>query len=136
MELVPIMKTVIVTGATSGIGLAVCKEFLRNDCDVIGIGHSKKNCDAAFLELSDEFPDRKVLFFFGDLMQQSEVKRLASVVCNYLDEFCNGGLDAFISNAGCVRSWYSTSEDGYEQQFAINHLAGFLLAHYLLPYLV
>ena len=41
--------------------------------------------------------------------------------------------DALISNAGCVRSWYMTTPEGYEHQFALNHLAGFLLTHELLP---
>jgi hypothetical protein len=34
-----------------------------------------------------------------------------------------------------VRSWYTTTEEGYEQQFALNHLAGFLLTQQLLPFL-
>jgi len=53
----------------------------------------------------------------------------------YLDHRCEGKLYALINNAGCVRSWYSTTEDGYEQQFALNHLSPFLLTHYMLPYL-
>jgi NAD(P)-dependent dehydrogenase (short-subunit alcohol dehydrogenase family) len=72
----------------------------------------------------------------GDLMQQREVSRLADLICHYLDENCIGQLDALINNAGCVRSWYSTSEEGYEQQFALNHLAGFFLTLKLLPQLI
>ncbi|MPN14109.1 hypothetical protein SDC9_161435 [bioreactor metagenome] len=68
-------------------------------------------------------------------MQQSEVRRIAIVLRAYLEERCGGELFGLINNAGCVRSWYSTTEDGYEQQFALNHLAGFQLTHYLLPFL-
>ena len=40
-----------------------------------------------------------------------------------------------MNNAGAVTSWYTLTEDGYEHQFAVNHLAPFLLTHLLLPYL-
>lgn len=50
------MKTVITTGATSGIGLAVCREMLKNNCHVIGIGHSDENCEKANAEFKSEFP--------------------------------------------------------------------------------
>jgi len=46
-----------------------------------------------------------------------------------------GGLDTLINNAGCVSAWYMTSEAGYEMQFAVNHLAPFLLTAELLPLL-
>ncbi|HAN20066.1 MAG: hypothetical protein A2Y15_05225 [Clostridiales bacterium GWF2_36_10] len=128
------MKTVIITGATSGIGFAVCKEMLGLDYNVIGVGHSKEKIEAAKMQLQNEFL-KKVTFFQADLMQQSEVKRLAEELSQHLDEHCEGKLYALINNAGCVRSWYSTTEDGYEQQFALNHLAPFLLTHYMLPYL-
>ncbi len=139
------MKTVVITGATSGIGLAVLKEMLKLDYTVLAIGHSEKNVDTVLTEIQKEFPSKTihaaiapfakddVHFSHGDLMQQSEVRRIASEVSRYLEDWCDGKLDVLINNAGCVRSWYSTSEDGYEQQFALNHLAGFLLTHLLMP---
>jgi NAD(P)-dependent dehydrogenase (short-subunit alcohol dehydrogenase family) len=66
-------------------------------------------------------------------MQQREVVRVADEINQYLNEKCNGELYALINNAGCVRSWYMTTDEGYEQQFALNHLAGFLLTYKLLP---
>lgn len=139
------MKTVVITGATSGIGFAVLKEMLNMDYTVLAIGHTEKNIEKARTEIQKEFPGKamnattapftkaEIQFFHGDLMQQSEVRRIASEVIRYLEEYCDGKLDVLINNAGCVRSWYSTSEDGYEQQFALNHLAGFLLTHLLMP---
>jgi len=38
-----------------------------------------------------------------------------------------------INNAGGIRNWYTTTPEGYETQFALNHLAGFLLTHRMLP---
>ena len=68
-------------------------------------------------------------------MQRREVKRIAECLAVHLEAHCEGKLQALINNAGCVRSWYATTEEGYEQQFALNHLAGFLLTHYMMPYL-
>jgi len=44
-------------------------------------------------------------------------------------------IDVLINNAGMVTNWYTATEDGYETQFAVNHLAPFLLTHLLFPLL-
>jgi len=129
------MKTVVITGATSGIGLAVARAMLAAGWHVIGIGSQPVSCTMA-LEKIDPGLRQNIRFLAGDLMQQREVIRLAKLICLHLDENCDGRLDALINNAGCVRSWYATSEEGYEQQFALNHLAGFLLTKMFLPQLI
>lgn len=48
-------------------------------------------------------------------MQRSQVLRLAEAIQNNLAQFSGGALHALINNAGCVRSWYMTTEEGYEQ---------------------
>jgi NAD(P)-dependent dehydrogenase (short-subunit alcohol dehydrogenase family) len=126
------MKTVVVTGATSGIGLAVCRALLQNGYRLIGVGRSEQNCQMAVQQLSEEFPNCAPVFFAADLMQLSQVERVARLISSEL-EHSGGSLSALIHNAGCIRSWYATSQDGYEQQFALNHLASFLLTYYLLP---
>ncbi len=129
------MKTVVITGATSGIGLSVAREMIQYDYTVIGVGRSPERCKKAKSDLLSEFPGKPVEYVCADLMNQSEVRRAAGEIGRYLEKYCSGRLHALINNAGCVRSWYSTTEDGYEQQFALNHLAGFLLTHLLMPYL-
>jgi NAD(P)-dependent dehydrogenase (short-subunit alcohol dehydrogenase family) len=128
-------KTAIVTGATSGIGLAITRELLTLGYQVIGIGHSEQNIATAAASLAEQFGPSAALFLKADLMQQREVNRVATELGQYLDSHCGGELYALINNAGCVRSWYATTEEGYEQQFALNHLAGFILSCRLLPYL-
>jgi len=68
-------------------------------------------------------------------MQEREVLRVADEIITRLNTDGHGELYALINNAGCIRSWYATTEEGYEQQFALNHLAGFLLTYKLLPLL-
>jgi len=128
------MKTVVITGATSGIGLAAARTFLNDSWRVIGIGSRLESCDTALASIDARYRDHAI-FLAGDLLQQREVCRLADELGSYLDENCGGRLDALVNNAGCVRSWYATTEEGYEQQFALNHLAGFLLSHKLMPWL-
>ena len=48
----------------------------------------------------------------------------------FIGKNCDGKLYALLNNAGCARGYYMTTEDGYEQQFALNYLAGFLLDVY------
>lgn len=125
------MKTVVVTGATSGIGYAVCAALLNNGYRVIGLGHSAENCTAARRRLLEINPAFEITYHFGDLMQQPEVRRLAGEISQDLEK-SGDTLQALVLNAGCVRSWYMTTGEGYEQQFALNHLSGFLLTHELL----
>lgn len=128
-------KAVVVTGATSGIGLAVCGLLLGNGYSVLAVGRCAEHCTGARDALLKKRPNADLAFFSGDLMQQRDVLRVAAEIAAYLDEHCGGCLWGLVNNAGCVRSWYMTTDEGYEQQFALNHLAGFLLTYKLLPYL-
>ena len=125
-------NTVIITGATSGIGYAVCETLLGAGYPIIGVGRSEKNCDDAEKVLGEKHPDAKMRFVVADLMHQREVVRAAVEIERVLLEF-GCGLHALINNVGCMRSRYMTTEDGYEQQFALNHLAGFRLTEKLMP---
>lgn len=127
------MKTVVVTGATSGIGYAVCDTLLQNGYSVIGVGKNEAKCSAARESLTHDVPDAKVDFVCADLLEQREVIRSADKIRSILEQNDGGSLYALINNAGCVRSCYTTTGEGYEQQFALNHLAGFLLTHELFP---
>lgn len=129
------MKTVVITGATSGIGFAVCRELAATGYSIIGVGRSEENCQKALALLKQSNPDASIKFFCADLMQQAAVVQVASDIKDYIINCCGGRLYALINNAGCVKSWYTTTQDGYEQQFALNHLAPFLLTYSLLPYL-
>jgi NAD(P)-dependent dehydrogenase (short-subunit alcohol dehydrogenase family) len=129
------MNTIVITGATSGIGLETARILSEQGNRIIGIGHSEANCERAKMDILSENPEAKIEFLLADLMQEREVIRVAQEIVARLNDDCDGELFALINNAGCIRSWYTTTEEGYEQQFALNHLAGFLLTFALLPYL-
>lgn len=129
------MKTIIITGATSGIGLETARVFTNLGYVVIGIGHSEKNCEIAKNDIFTANSTAQIIFYHADLMQRQEMLRIAEKIKTYFDKNQSNELCALINNVGCVRSWYMTTEEGYEQQFALNHLAGFLLTYQLLPLL-
>lgn len=129
------MGTVVITGATSGIGLETARELAKKGFHVLGVGRTAENCAKARASILSGNPDAIITYFTADLMQQREVLRVAAELTAYLNERCGGMLNVLINNAGCARSWYMTTYEGYEQQFALNYLAGFLLTHELLPLL-
>ncbi len=129
------MKTAVITGASSGIGLATLVKLAQKGYSVIGIGRDASRCINAEKQILTNHPEVKVRFIYGDLMQQHEVIRVATEIMQILEKENENKLEVLINNAGCVRSWYTTTDEGYEQQFALNHLAGFLLTYHLLPQL-
>ncbi len=129
------MKTIVITGATSGIGYAAANLLAAQDSRIIAVGRTKENCIAAADKIKSANPNAQIVFFYGDLAQQSEVNNIADEIGEYLDKNCGGALDVLINNAGAIRNWYTTTQEGYETQFAINHLSGFLLTHRLFHYL-
>ena len=107
------MKIAVITGASSGIGLATSLELAQKGFSIIGIGHQQARCDAAKVQIAASNNDIQVWFLCGDLMQQREVERIAEQIKEILAWENGDRLDILINNAGCVRSWYTTTEDGY-----------------------
>lgn len=129
-----IAKTVVITGATSGIGLAAARSLAAKGCRIIGVGRDDARCAAAKAAILVEHSEAQVTYLVTDLSSQRQVRALAAQI-RQLVEADGGRLDVLINNAGTVSTWYLATEDGYETQFAVNHLAPFLLTHELLPLL-
>lgn len=126
-------KTMVITGATSGIGLAAARELAGRGAFVIGVGHSEGHIAAARSDILSRYPGARVFFFTADLSSQHQVLMLAAHIRKKVSAECEGKLDVLVNNAGVVANWYTATEDGYELQFAVNHLAPFLLTHELRP---
>jgi NAD(P)-dependent dehydrogenase (short-subunit alcohol dehydrogenase family) len=128
-------KTIVITGATSGIGRAALRALASRGAAVIGVGRSAERCQQAKQAILAEIPAAQIEFAVADLSSQQQVRDLAAEITRLVDESGGGKIDALINNAGTVSSWYVATADGYEMQFAVNHLAPFLLTHELLPLL-
>jgi retinol dehydrogenase 12 len=128
-------KTFVITGATSGIGLAVAKSLVQQGAGLIGIGRSPERCRAAECRLRGLNPDAQVRCLVADLSLQSQVRGLAAGVQQTLAGWGKTGLDGLVNNAGAFTFWLTYTPEGFETQWAVNHLAPFLVTHELLPLL-
>jgi NAD(P)-dependent dehydrogenase (short-subunit alcohol dehydrogenase family) len=129
---------VVLTGGTSGIGKATVLRLLANGVDVIAIGRDADRCRSVEIELGLSHPERTLEFVVADLATTVEVRRAAAEVAHLLQQRWDhslSGLSGLVNNAAMVSTWRMVTDEGYEKQFAVNHLAGFLLAHELLPLL-
>jgi retinol dehydrogenase 12 len=128
-------KTIVVTGATSGIGLATATQLARQGADIIGIGRSPQRCQAAEQKLQALNPAGVVKYLVADLTLQVEVRRLAEAVRQLAAGCRRPALDGLVNNAGTFTYWLALTAEGFETQWALNHLTPFLLTLELLPLL-
>ncbi|KAF4089856.1 hypothetical protein AMELA_G00043070 [Ameiurus melas] len=129
-------KTVIVTGANSGIGKATAAELLRREARVIMACRSRERGESAAEEIRQQAATGT-----GTGRGQLLVKLLDLASLSSVRSFCEQinkeepRLDVLINNAGVYQCPYSRTEDGFEMQFGVNHLGHFLLTHLLLDLL-
>lgn len=124
----------VITGATSGIGYATAHLLLERGATVIGVGRSPDRCRSAEKHLrSPHGRSGDVTFITADLAAQSEVRRVAQEVNAALDQATDRRLAALINNAAIVPFWQIRTREGFDLQWAVNHLAPFLLTSLLLP---
>lgn len=126
-------RAAVVTGATSGIGRAVAGQLAKQGVWVIGIGRSPERCREAEASLHRINPENKAIYLTANLSLQSEVRRLAAEIEKALTSNGFASLYALVNNAGLFTYWQELTAEGFETQWATNHLAPFLLTHLLLP---
>ena len=136
MQVSPENKTFVVTGATAGIGLAVVEALLRQGGFAIGIGRTADRCQQAQQHVEAlAATGAHVMYLCADLSVQSEVRRVAAAIRDSLQAWGQRHLDALINNAATVPFWQTLTSEGFDLQWAVNHLAGYLLTSELLPLL-
>ena len=128
-------KVFVVTGATSGIGLAITEGLLEKNHHVIGIGRSPERCDQQMDRLQEKYPTQMTTYLVADLSLQPEIRTVAREIEQVLENWGKDNLDGLVNNAGTFAYWQKLTAEGFETQWAVNHLAPFLLTNLLLPIL-
>ncbi|MEK3720116.1 SDR family NAD(P)-dependent oxidoreductase [Paenibacillus sp. FSL H8-0034] len=121
-------KYVIITGATSGIGLAAAKELLKRGAILGIVARNRAKAEATVVTLKAAAGnDAKVDIFLADMASQQSIRDAAKDIQNRWAR-----LDVLINNAGAMFVKHLTTEDGIEMTWAVNHMAPFLLTKLLL----
>ena len=122
-------KTVLITGAASGMGLAATRRFLEEGARVVMLDHD----EASLREAAGAFPQERVLLQIGDTADQQTA---TAAVKAAVDRF--GALDILINNAGIASEGdiLHTSEADFERVMAVNVTGYFHMAKAAMPELI
>ncbi|OBA79587.1 oxidoreductase [Mycobacterium sp. 1164966.3] len=112
-------RTVIITGANSGLGAVTARELARVGAKIVMAVRNTEKGDAAARQIHGQVEVRQL-----DLQDLSSVRQFADEVDN---------ADILINNAGIMAAPYAMTADGFESQIGTNHLGHFALTNLLLP---
>src|SRR5262245_167768 len=125
------MPTVILTGATRGIGHAAAVEIAQRGAELAIVGRDPGRVRATAAQAQAAGGGAPVHQYVADLAQMDEVRRLAAELLD-----AHPRIDVLANNAGAMFTSRHVTSDGFEQTFALNHLSPFLLTHLLRDRLV
>ncbi len=112
-------KTIVITGASDGIGAAAARQLKSMGHTVVIVGRNREKTEKIAAELHAPYH----LADYGSLRQ---VRRLADELRQY------GRIDVLANNAGGALSAKAITADGFEKTFQVNYLAPFLLTNLLM----
>lgn len=126
-------QTVLITGATDGLGKQTALALAREGATVLLHGRDQRRLESTRREIQETTGNARLETYQADLAALAEVRHLAEEVQTRHPQF-----DMLINNAGVgggklLGGRRELSRDGYELRFAVNYLAPFLLTHLLLP---
>lgn len=119
-------KQCVITGGNSGIGKATALALANLGANITLICRDEAKGEAAVADLQQRSGNSNISLVNADLASLESVRELATTLMERLDQ-----LDVLINNAGVMCEKRATSVDGYELQWAVNHLAPLLLTRLL-----
>lgn len=112
-------QTIIITGASDGVGAATARALHKRGAKVVVVGRSPQKTRAVAAELHADY-------YIADFTHLDDVRTLAATLLKNYPK-----IDVLINNAGLIWSKHTVTTDGHEITFQVNHLAPFLLTNLL-----
>ncbi|RZU52927.1 NAD(P)-dependent dehydrogenase (short-subunit alcohol dehydrogenase family) [Krasilnikovia cinnamomea] len=119
-------RTVVVTGASSGVGLAAARQFAQRGDQVVMVGRDPRRLADAVAQVREAGGGREPDALRADFAVLDDVRRLAEHVLGTYPK-----VDVLANNAGGIPATYRRTVDGFESTIQGNHLAAFLLTNLL-----
>jgi NAD(P)-dependent dehydrogenase (short-subunit alcohol dehydrogenase family) len=123
-------KTVLITGATSGIGRVTAIELTKKGANVVFIARNEEKSKKLISDTKLMMPDAKIDYIIADMVSLKQVREAAD---KFKSKYAR--LDVLINNAGGYFNPRSVTADGFETTFGVNYLSHFLLTGLLLDLL-
>ncbi|XP_016350765.1 retinol dehydrogenase 12-like [Sinocyclocheilus anshuiensis] len=123
-------KTVIITGANTGIGKETVRDLAKRGARVIMACRDLEKAEAARKELMEDSGNQNIVANKLDLSDTKSIRAFAELINKEEKQ-----VNILINNAGIMMCPYSKTADGFEMQFGVNHLGHFLLTYLLLDLL-
>ena len=120
-------KTIVISGATNGIGKAAAIELSKENPKLLFTYRNQSLADELLAEIKDISPNTQVQSVYCDFSDQDSIKKCT----NEINDLC-ANIDVLINNAGVVNTSYHETSEGIENTFAVNHLGYFLFTNLLL----
>jgi len=108
-------RTIVITGASDGIGAAAARKLAEAGERIVVVGRSGEKTAAVAAELGADY-------FVSDFADLAQVRQLAAALRDKYDR-----IDVLANNAGGIMGSHELTADGHEKTFQVNHLAPFLL---------
>jgi NAD(P)-dependent dehydrogenase (short-subunit alcohol dehydrogenase family) len=124
-------KTVVITGASSGIGQVAAERLAGMGARIILVAREKGRGEAALARLKALAPGAAHGVHYADLSRLAEMKRVTAAIAA-----AEPRIDVLINNAGALYNQRRVTEDGLELTFATNHMSYFMMTHGLRERLV
>jgi NAD(P)-dependent dehydrogenase (short-subunit alcohol dehydrogenase family) len=122
-------KICVITGATSGIGLASAEALAATGARLVLVGRDREKGAATLARLKQVRADCEASMLYADLSRLDAVRAVAAELAAL------PRIDVLINNAGAVFNRRAETPDGLERTFALNHMGYYLLTRLLQPVL-